>query len=59
MKERESTNIVGDRGYTEEMQRKKIIQGGGAIRAEKRGGGSRREQAERKRDKGMSKKDRR
>lgn len=38
---RESTNIVGERGYTEEMQRKKIIRGG-AIRAEKRGGGSRR-----------------
>lgn len=42
------------------MQRKgkKTRMRGGEIRA-KRGGGSRRERAERKRDKGMSKKDRR
>lgn len=54
--ERESTNIVGDGGYTEKMQRKKKYRGG--IRA-KRGGGSGRERAERKRDNGMSEKDRR
>lgn len=56
MKGRERTNTVGDRQYTEKMQRKKKIPRGG-IRA-KRGRGSRREQSERKRDKSMSRKDR-
>lgn len=59
--ERESTNKVRDQAYKEKMQRKRKKNntgGGGGIRA-KRGGGSGREGAERKRDKGMSKKDKR
>lgn len=59
-RERASTNVVGDRGYAEKMQRKKKKCQGwgwvGGIRA-KRGGGRTSERAERKRDEGMSKTD--